>query len=174
MTWIIWLYRRVLHATAALFFAAATACRRFVASAKSANIRHRAASLAFATALSACSAIDVHRAPPADWPQLKRQTLRVSVVEANCLCGGNLLLMMPNCAFVDFKARVCTKIIARQAEPQYAEEHEEMHCRGYDHVGASSGRDAWRVFKETGEVPGSRYVTFASCISGPVPAMEGQ
>ncbi len=122
--------------------------------------RHRfttSVSPALLAVLVGCATmIDEHTAPPADWPQLKRQELRVSFLETQRLCAPAIASMTPvalalslglvaQCVLIDFSRNTCTKV--RPIDETDGDQHEEEHCQGRDHIGETNLRDAWAAYK---------------------------
>ena len=102
--------------------------------------------------LSACTAINVHDAPPKDWPKLTEGVKKVGYWEMQTYCGTSglsfLLTQSFACALINFNDMTCTIYYAADDETAiYAIEHEETHCKGHDHIGSSLLRDAWSEWK---------------------------
>lgn len=111
-----------------------------------AAMRRGAIALA-ACVLSACTTIDVDRAPPADWPALDTRVHHVENVAIECAPYTAFGSIPFACAVIDFKANTCT--IWTAVSWQFVMEHERRHCLGYDHPDESTLRDAWEAFKAT-------------------------
>lgn len=100
--------------------------------------------------LAACTTIDVHRAPPADWPVLEERIEVVGWVELQRLCTLNF--MCTGTFWIRFDLGICT-IYVLSLNDRYAIEHERKHCRGYDHPGSnllSEGWQKWKSVRDTG------------------------
>ena len=100
-----------------------------------------------------CTMIDMHTPPPHDWPEMKIVVNRVSFLEAQRQCGGNIILYItPACAKIDMWTKTCT--VYTSTDDENALEHEITHCKGYDHVGSTKLADwwaQWRAFMQTPE-----------------------
>lgn len=102
---------------------------------------------------SACaSMVDTSRIPQ-DWPKLQVLIREVSDGEVLTRCFkyvsplGKVLLSVPMaCAEVSFLTKTCVIYITKDAAPEVLE-HEMDHCRGGDHPGESTLRDAWSLYK---------------------------
>jgi len=102
-----------------------------------------------AVTLTACTAIDTHRQPPADWPNLEVTVQKVGFWELQRVCGGNLITQYFGCAWIYFATMVCNVFYAADDESAvYVIEHEKMHCRGHDHIGSSMLADGWEKWKK--------------------------
>lgn len=103
--------------------------------------------------LTGCSAIDMHKPPPSDWPTLAISYHKVGFWEMQRHCGTSgpkfLLMQAFGCAWIDFDSMTCRIYYAAEDEASAALviEHEEEHCRGRDHVGASTLRNLWENWK---------------------------
>lgn len=108
-----------------------------------------AAAVAALLTLSGCSSlfIDTHTAPPADWPLLRVVEHRVerTVVENRCAPYVPWYSVALACAEWHFAAGECHVWITPDSS-RFVIEHELLHCRGLDHPGASSARDAWHTY----------------------------
>jgi len=78
--------------------------------------------------LSACSTIDVSDPPPVDWPAMRIMRYYGKIPEA---CGSSLLNYNIACAVPDFCAKTCNVYL--RVDWAWVKEHEELHCKGYDH-----------------------------------------
>lgn len=110
--------------------------------------------LASLLALGACSTIDQHTLPPADWPEVRIVENRVSYGEVLKRCykyltlGEKLIGGIPlACAEVFFAEAVCHIWITPNIDAEIIK-HERLHCLGYDHPGADNMRGAWQRYKE--------------------------
>lgn len=88
--------------------------------------------------------IDAHRPPPSDWPALREQVVKASreEVRQRCIGASRTSYEPAGCALVYFSKGECIILDAGVDM-----DHERMHCRGYDHPGDSSFRDAWERYK---------------------------
>lgn len=104
-------------------------------------------------ALSACASvvpIDRHAPPDPTWPELRVIEHHVHGGEVLRQCYRFVSLPMKlvgalpqACAMVYFDRGEC-HIYVRGDYPDAAVlKHERLHCRGFDHIGASTLRDAW-------------------------------
>lgn len=96
-----------------------------------------------------CTIVDQHRAPPADWPELKRIIHKVGYWELQKICGRDgILFGCGGYAIVDLAARTCTIYYTGDGEwGQRALEHEEDHCQGKDHIGMKTLANLWEKYK---------------------------
>ena len=111
-----------------------------------------AAVLIPALIVTACTAIDLHNEPPADWPKLTVGVHKLGFWEMQSYCGTSGLMFLVTqsmaCAVINFNDMTCTIYYAADDETgAMAIEHEEMHCKGHDHIGSSHLRDAWSEWK---------------------------
>ena len=90
--------------------------------------------------LFGCATIDMSRPPPADWPKLEVEIIKTTLDEAKRQCKGVKLIVF-GCAKVFFDEGVCRIYLGTEDKSVY--EHELLHCKGYDHPGESTMRDAW-------------------------------
>ena len=98
--------------------------------------------------LVGCTAINVHDAPPKDWPKLTVGVKKVGFWELQGICGGGFWQQKFACPLINFNDRTCLIVYAADDETAiYAIEHEEKHCKGHDHIGSSLLRDAWSEWK---------------------------
>lgn len=95
--------------------------------------------------LSGCTTIG-HQPPPADWPQLEVIKHRVSNVEMRDQCARYVTMPIA-CAIVTFWRNVCHIYLDVDNTTDEIEEHEDMHCKGWDHMGETIFRDAWEAYK---------------------------
>ncbi len=94
------------------------------------------------------SEIDMHTLPPVDFPKLSIVVHQVSHTEMLERCQDALWKPLA-CAETNFKNMVCDIWYSDDVPPTKAIiDHEELHCKGYDHVGESSIRDAWEKYKQ--------------------------
>ena len=100
---------------------------------------------ALALLLSGCSTIDYSRQPPADWPVLQERIVHDFSMTQQCAGALFPITVSFGCALISFVNGTCTIYLASDAPEVLV--HERAHCAGYDHVGASSARDAWVAFK---------------------------
>src|SRR5688572_29565577 len=99
-------------------------------------------SLAVLAALAAgCATMDHERVE--GWPELQIVEHYVPVDEMRARCrkyvGFGALPLA--CAEFNLAARRCDIWLSRSFAPRSIVEHEWLHCRGYDHVGATNMRD---------------------------------
>jgi hypothetical protein len=120
-------------------------------------------------ALAGCATIDMHTAPPRDWPLLTVQEHRVSfgAVFARCYkyvpLGMKLLGSVPlACAEIDFVQQRCDVWMTQSTDADIRE-HELLHCAGHDHAGDATLRDLWSVYRSG--VYGS---ALAETVAGPL------
>lgn len=100
----------------------------------------------------ACTTIDIHNAPPSDWPKLRVGIVKTGYWAMQTACGtGGLRFLLSQsfaCAYINFNDMTCTIYYASDDEyAAMAIEHEEMHCKGHDHIGSGQLRDAWSEWK---------------------------
>lgn len=103
--------------------------------------RMRRSLAALVALLGACASIDHEKVE--GWPQLHVAEHYVSAAEMVERCRryvgfGSLPLA---CAEFNLAAGRCDIWLNRSFAPQAVREHERMHCRGYDHVGATNMRE---------------------------------
>lgn len=101
---------------------------------------------------AACTAINVHQAPPKDWPKLTVGVVKTGFWNMQTYCGtGGLMFLVQQslaCAVINFNDMTCTIFYAADDDTGLmAIEHEELHCLGHDHIGSSQLADAWKEFK---------------------------
>jgi hypothetical protein len=94
-----------------------------------------------AALIGGCSTMDHERVE--GWPELEIHEHYVSAEEMRARCRkyvglGSLPLA---CAEFNLVARRCDIWLSRSFAPRGIVEHERLHCRGYDHVGATNMRD---------------------------------
>jgi hypothetical protein len=97
----------------------------------------------------ACTTIS-HQAPPPDWPKLSLVAKEVSHKEMRDMCNqwAHWAMSPSGCAVIDFAARTCTQWRSKDFPLSASErEHEDEHCRGKDHIGSTTLRDAWHRVK---------------------------
>ena len=83
-----------------------------------------------------CTTIDYKVAPPSDFPHL-------TVIE---YYGDVPCFLSIACTFFNFNKKQCH--IYYQPNPaQWVKNHEEAHCRGYDHNQETFVRDLWEQWK---------------------------
>jgi hypothetical protein len=107
------------------------------------------------TVLMGCTTIDMQRTPPVDFPSL---AVRIHAVDGGAVIracykyvalGWKLLGAIPEgCAEVDFEESTCTIYLRGDYPSKRVLDHELLHCRGYDHPGESSIRDAWEAHRK--------------------------
>lgn len=109
-------------------------------------MRHAGIALLLSGAMAGCATtIDMSRPPPPDWPQLEEVVASVPESEVKRVCASANLMVGYACTKVVFPERRCYIYLA-SADPAVLE-HERLHCRGYDHPGEASMRDAWVKWK---------------------------
>lgn len=108
--------------------------------------------IGFFCGISGCATVISHEPAPADWPALTRSTHYVGIFELQRQCYSSIPLIWKllggfamQCVQIDFAARTCTKY--RPENTTDGDDHEEDHCDGRDHVGESTLRDAWAMYK---------------------------
>lgn len=106
-----------------------------------------------AAALTGCTVMDQHSAPPPDWPALVVREHADSCPAMIARCWPYLSLPMRlmggiplGCAEVRFAEGTCD-IYTCGLSPAGVLAHERLHCRGYDHIGDSTLRDAFQRYK---------------------------
>lgn len=106
-----------------------------------------------AAALAGCTVMDQHSAPPSDWPALVVHEHAVSCTAMVAKCYQYLSLPMKlmgglplGCAEIRFDQGRCD-IYTCWMSPADVLAHERLHCRGYDHIGDSTLRDAFQHYK---------------------------
>jgi hypothetical protein len=107
------------------------------------------AALLLVMALGACTIVNEHRAPPADWPELTVTINETSFKETQDKCGWNVVAAvligpMFGCAYVNFDQMKCDVYLWLNA----VLEHELLHCKGYDHIGSTALADYWEQWKK--------------------------
>lgn len=99
-----------------------------------------------AALLSGCAQfitiMDEHTPPPSDFPRMAIAFEELEDAEFVKWCPGHA----DACPRFNFQDRVCI-VIHRAWFPDWMREHEMLHCRGYDHYGATSVRDTWEQYK---------------------------
>jgi hypothetical protein len=101
--------------------------------------------------LSSCTIIDIHTPPPEDFPSLKVAVNYVPHHQMRDICSKYVpAFMSPDaCMEWDFNAKTCTIWLSKDFPPHSSVvEHEKLHCKGYDHIGDSTLRDAWTTYKK--------------------------
>lgn len=103
--------------------------------------------VAWAVLAGGCATID-HQ-PVAGWPELRMVEHYVPAEEMSARCRkyvgfGSVPLA---CAEFDLAARRCDMWFNEGFAPRAIVEHERLHCRGYDHVGATTMRDLLARYK---------------------------
>lgn len=98
--------------------------------------------------LSACTVVNEHKAPPADWPKLEITVEEGGFWETQEKCGRNaaeviLIGPMLGCAWVNFDEMRCRIYLWLNA----VLEHELLHCAGHDHYLSSALADYWEEWK---------------------------
>lgn len=99
--------------------------------------------LALIALLSGCATIDRHAKPPTDWPPLIIVYNKIDPIAVQSKCGGNLWLQYAGCVEYDFCRLSCTV----HYFTDLVLEHEEMHCKGYQHHGNTEIADGWNFWK---------------------------
>lgn len=93
--------------------------------------------------------IDIHRPPPTDFPKL---VVAIHVVSQQTMLGRCVtpIARAPlACAAVDFNTMTCNIWYSVDVPPtKEIDEHERLHCKGYDHIGESTIRDLWQKYKQ--------------------------
>jgi hypothetical protein len=94
-----------------------------------------------AALIAGCSTMDHERVE--GWPELQIVEHYVPAEEMRARCRkyvglGSVPLA---CAEFNLVARRCDIWLSRSFAPRGIVEHERLHCRGYDHVGATNMRD---------------------------------
>ena len=93
--------------------------------------------------------IDVHQPPEADFPELVVVTHVVPQQVMLEQCAATNRTGPLACASVDLDTLMCTIWYSADVPPtSEIVEHEQLHCKGYDHVGESTIRDLWQKFKQ--------------------------
>lgn len=115
--------------------------------------RHRAACVVqLSTVLSALSGCTVvaHDAPTPDWPALDVVVHRIPHKDMRnaCMQYTHWLNSPEACATVNFKDNRCDVYLSNEFPVASHEEHEYMHCKGFDHVGETTLRDAWLNYRK--------------------------
>ena len=93
-----------------------------------------------------CAANDYTRLPPADFPALQITTIQDDEAVSN-LCPQSLLAQSFACATLFFDRLEC-RVVLPTYPPDWVRGHETDHCRGYDHIGDTTLRDAWEAHKK--------------------------
>lgn len=104
--------------------------------------------------LTACATMISHEDPPRDWPSLKITIHYVGFFEVQRRCYKYLSIwaklsgsLPMQCAEINFAENTCN--IWRPSNDTDGDEHEIEHCRGKDHPGDRTLRDAWANYKAT-------------------------
>lgn len=100
--------------------------------------------------LAGCTAVNIHQKPPDDWPVLEKKVIHLGFYDTQVACGGNLLTALLGyhkyaCVYVNFDTMTCTVYTA--TDDEYALEHEDTHCRGFEHYGSNVLATYWRAWK---------------------------
>jgi hypothetical protein len=91
-----------------------------------------------------CAHIDDMTPPPADWPELRVEEHGAAGTLENCSRYTSLLAWPPlGCAVIYFTEGVCRIWFMTE----WVRQHELKHCRGFDHYGETTLRDAWNAHK---------------------------
>lgn len=109
--------------------------------------------LFFLTGCATLTPMDWHRAPPADWPTLAVNIHDVTPAEISAKCANVKYAAgatPKGCALVNFTARVCNIYVVSRDPALLA--HESGHCRGFDHPGDATMRNAWERHKARGGI----------------------
>lgn len=106
--------------------------------------------LALLLVLSGCTAIDMSRPPPADFPKLtitERYVLQDQLPDI-CKKAAPLFMVAKACAVFYFKSKRCEIWYSEDNLPSHdVIEEERAHCAGYDHVGSSALHEMWENWK---------------------------
>lgn len=102
--------------------------------------------------------IDYSVPPPADWPALAIEVQHVppDVMAASCPKSASAIPAgrLWGCSVINLCARRCRVFISDKVPSEQKRnevlEHEQAHCRGYDHYGSSAFREAWARAKANG------------------------
>lgn len=95
--------------------------------------------------LAGCATIDTSRAPPPDWPLLKVEVVRTTSAVVEQKCKMSFVMKGLGCAMPIFPIGVCRIYLATDDPATLLHEH--YHCKGFDHAGESTLRDAWARYK---------------------------
>lgn len=100
--------------------------------------------------LAGCaSTIDASKPPPDDWPQLEVVYYKASPKIFDAVCRTVFLGHTFSCAEVNFEQKKCTILVREgQTLTSDTDRHERDHCRGLDHPGDTTMRDAWIRYKD--------------------------
>lgn len=99
--------------------------------------------------ISGCTAINIHKAPPHDWPKLEMTVTKLGFMELQSVCEASILMQRFACANINFDTMTCKVYYFSDDEyGKLALEHEEMHCLGYDHIGSSELAGWWHNWKQ--------------------------
>lgn len=98
--------------------------------------------------LSGCAVlrpIDYNISPPADWPVKEVQITHLEPGAVPPMCA-QYAGHTNSCAVVNFRTGVCYIYLTTKSTEVL--EHEQGHCKGYDHVGENNrSRNAWERWK---------------------------
>ena len=99
--------------------------------------------------LGACTVVNEHQQPPADWPTLTVVVEEHGFWETQEKCGrsvAEVVLIGPalGCAYINFDVMMCNIYLWLNS----VLEHELLHCKGYDHYLSSDLRDYWETWKK--------------------------
>jgi uncharacterized protein YceK len=98
-----------------------------------------------------CTSIDRHTDPPSDFPRLEVSVNYVPHHQMRDICSKYIpAFASPEaCMEWDFSKKTCTIWLSKDFPPHPSVvEHEKLHCKGYDHIGDSTLRDAWTTYKK--------------------------
>lgn len=98
----------------------------------------------------ACTTIDTHTPPPADWPDLEVLEHFVShaTMRDRCSKYTSWYTSPEACMEVNFAAGTCELWFSADFPPQqFILEHERLHCTGHDHQGDLVLAAAWTLYK---------------------------
>lgn len=101
--------------------------------------------------LTGCSLVFTHidysNPPPADWPQLKIEEHYADEATVKKMCALDKYAIILGCAHPEFDLGKCV-IWYENGAGDWVKKHEHAHCRGYDHPGSTTMRDAWERYKD--------------------------
>ena len=96
--------------------------------------------------LTACTTIGTDP-PPIGWPTLAVTKHYVSQKEMRDQCSRWISGLFDACAVVNLKNETCDIWINAEVADAELMRHEETHCKGYDHAGATDLRDLFANYQ---------------------------
>ena len=99
--------------------------------------------------ITGCSVIG-NRPPPYDWPKLMVHRHVVPHSEMRVACSQYVPWhsAAESCAVIYFDLKECHIYLSLDFPSLAVAEHEEKHCKGWDHLGDTTLLDAWEWYKK--------------------------